>query len=413
MADNCYIEPLQDASFNGAAFFVDTDDDSVGRRVVTHEMPMRDDPIHEDMGERVEAFKVKGYLHGDAAMAMKEAIRAACRTGGPGLLVLPATAPMLARCLNLTITRSKDKQGWFDLSFEFKAETNGGLDLTFAIGEFEMLLGSIAGTLGSVVGSLASTALAFAGYLPFVFDNVVARIELFADFFLSVVEETPLLVDDEGAALIFEATMLSINAETYASDPAALVSAVGSMLENLSASVAIEDAPAALWNFVDVQFRPAQKLVTPVANNKLSGDAPSISETQDATNDLLFNGAVRQLGLVYYGQAISRSSISIRKDAITLRADFVEACNSEIHTLDGDEDCVVVMTRVRDQTVKFLSQAVIDAAPIIKIDATASLPALYWAWRLYADPTRAEELALRNDLPDPAFVPATFEALAR
>jgi prophage DNA circulation protein len=39
------------------------------------------------------------------------------------------------------------------------------------------------------------------------------------------------------------------------------------------------------------------------------------------------------------------------------------------------------------------------------------MPSLYWAWRLYKAPERGTELAARNRVAHPSFIPPEFEAL--
>ena len=47
------------------------------------------------------------------------------------------------------------------------------------------------------------------------------------------------------------------------------------------------------------------------------------------------------------------------------------------------------------------------------LDVGAQMPSLYWAYRLYADAERAKEVAARNRVYHPSFMPTTFEALSK
>ena len=53
-----------------------------------------------------------------------------------------------------------------------------------------------------------------------------------------------------------------------------------------------------------------------------------------------------------------------------------------------------------------------DIAPVIAVSLPESQPSLVWAWRLYADPGRAEERARRAGAASPAAMPTRFEALS-
>ena len=111
------VDDLLPASWNGIPFWVEGDTGTYGRRLITHEYPMRDTAFQEDMGEKNSEWKVKGYLYGQGREAIKDALIASARSGGAGLLVLPAEGSLSSRLVTLQVQRSKDKQVWFDLDF--------------------------------------------------------------------------------------------------------------------------------------------------------------------------------------------------------------------------------------------------------------------------------------------------------
>lgn len=440
-------EFLLGASFRGVMFESATVDGKYARRIVTHEYPGRDDPDHEDMGEQYQTFNVKGYVHGATARVWKDAVVAACRTPGPALLVLPGETPFLARCVNLSVTQNKDAQGWYDLNFEFRKEFNTASLLGFAIGEIEVLIGTAVSYLstslvsmldgGGATGtsydaavSVSSAAVYSAATvadftdsvytaadmaieiarLPFTVDNVlqyvadnaVARAQDFADTFASAIEATPITSTDGGSAMNLLATTLYTNAEAYCRSPAELLTSISEMLMSVPSGAAPEDAMATLKPFTT--FSSVDPDFTGIRSK---------SERADKRNADLFNGAVRQIALGAYCQAVSMATLTSRSKAIQLRADIVEAIDREIEACCFFEDVVLALTQIRDNTVKYITEAIINAVPVIEITAPASMPAIYWAHRLYADPTRADEIIARNSIVDPAFTPTVFEALAR
>src|SRR5262249_44660539 len=72
----------------------------------------------------------------------------------------------------------------------------------------------------------------------------------------------------------------------------------------------------------------------------------------------------------------------------------------------------VALQALRGAVVAYLTQLIVDLAPVVTVTASQSMPALWWAWRLYQDPTRVIDLVQRNDVRHPSFMPETFEALA-
>lgn len=53
---------MEQASFRGVMFHVETGSRSSGRRTVVHEYPKRNDPYSEDMGRQARRFGFSGYL---------------------------------------------------------------------------------------------------------------------------------------------------------------------------------------------------------------------------------------------------------------------------------------------------------------------------------------------------------------
>ena len=135
------VDDLLPASWNGIPFWVEGDTGTYGRRLITHEYPMRDTAFQEDMGEKNSEWKVKGYLYGQGCEAIKDALIASARSGGAGLLVLPAEGSLSSRLVTLQVQRSKDKQVWFDLDFQFKRD-DGAFSTPFSTPIYEGLLSS-------------------------------------------------------------------------------------------------------------------------------------------------------------------------------------------------------------------------------------------------------------------------------
>jgi prophage DNA circulation protein len=62
---------------------------------------------------------------------------------------------------------------------------------------------------------------------------------------------------------------------------------------------------------------------------------------------------------------------------------------------------------------RHLSSRIPDLAPVIIVEVGVSLPSNVLAYRLYGDPNRGLELAQRNRVATPCFMPLQFEASAR
>jgi prophage DNA circulation protein len=80
---------LRPASLRGVPFFVDAGTADQGRRIVTHEFPGRDEPLHEDLGLGAATFTVEGLVVGDDCLDQLDAVEGAALAPGVARLVHP------------------------------------------------------------------------------------------------------------------------------------------------------------------------------------------------------------------------------------------------------------------------------------------------------------------------------------
>jgi prophage DNA circulation protein len=415
------VEDLRDASFRGVSFFVENDDEDYARRIVTHEYANRNVSDHEDMGERYQAFNVNGYITGPDAIEHKDALALACRLEGPALLILPALEPFMAVCLSVKVSRSKDKQGYFTVTMTFRADEDSEEETPFVTGEFE---GLILASAEIVVAALqaASTVFVVKDVLQYVTDDATYRVKVFATEVADFIEQATFDFDQTNVEGVNLAVRMSAGAPTLCAQPSTLIAGINQLLKALVYAAPAEEVLKDLRSFM--VFDAATP--TPVARTSVPEDdgtgnfipvwrdgKTSVSEQQNLVNANFFNGVIRKLGAVFYGLALSRTTFSTRAEAITVRADVVEVFGREISDAQNDETLYLALTDARDHIVKYISQSMINTVPVIEISAPSPMPAIYWAYRLYDDPNRADELVTRNAVVDPAYIPSTFEALAR
>ena len=82
-------EKLQPASFRNVPFLVRAVEGTHGRRLATHEYPLRDDPWHEDLGRLAKSFAFDAYVVEPDHIKSALALISACETDGPGKLTHP------------------------------------------------------------------------------------------------------------------------------------------------------------------------------------------------------------------------------------------------------------------------------------------------------------------------------------
>jgi len=124
---------LRQASFKLAAFHVESQGRTSGRRAVLHEYPKRDVPYAEDMGRAAVNYQITGYviqrwgnvpignMPNDYDMA-RDLLIQALESNGPGTLVDPynnAIGPMSFQCQRYTLTESREHGGYAQFEMMF------------------------------------------------------------------------------------------------------------------------------------------------------------------------------------------------------------------------------------------------------------------------------------------------------
>lgn len=183
-------------------------------------------------------------------------------------------------------------------------------------------------------------------------------------------------------------------------DPS-VVPALFALARGIGAAMDPADAAAAFAFAVD--NLPDAAPATTASDNRVT----------DAANRQIVARVSRMVLLAPYAEAVSAVAYATRPDGVTARADCVERYGREIELATGPGAGLVSvrLADVRDRVVDYLSRTITTLADVVPVTGNRSMPSLWWAWRLYADPTRAPELVARNDVAHPSFMPLAFTAL--
>ncbi|WP_438278074.1 DNA circularization N-terminal domain-containing protein [Nitrobacter sp.] len=394
-----WLKTLWAASFKGVPFKVERDAEGAGRRIRVHEFPMRDDPYLEDLGEARRDFDVLAYVASDSADSDAAALIAVCAARGAGVLVLPSHGPVTVRCLTADRRRDKDRHGYIAIGMRMVRE--GFASALASSAMLANLTFAAADTAAVAAGVAFSSSVKVAAQPGFVAAAAVSAVQ--DDLAALEAVRTTEQVDPPASAAQRNAIQAAFDAapEAIASDPAVVAQTI------VTIARALGDA-----------MRPADAVR---AFDGLSQDAPVTRPQGRTASALTASGNIaaadltlRIAALTAYCEAIVRTPLADRPSAITLRANVADYIEAELDRLTSDQiDLYRAMTALRDATIDFLSRAILDLAPVVTVEANLSMPSLFWAWRLYADPSRSSELVGRNRVVHPSFMPATFEALAQ
>lgn len=428
-----WLTSLWRTSYKGAAFWVETDEEAGGRRIVIHEFPMRDTPFLEDLGERFREFTVTAYVASDKADSEASTLMNVCAARGAGVLVLPTQGPVTVRCTDFGREFAKDRLGYIAHRLHFVREGFGSS--LASIASLTNLVYVAADDLAArVADSYARTAI-----LKSVPDYVAMSLQDATENALATLEVVRTSINVEPAASAtqrdaIEATFVALteamstrtpaapqspllqvafakdpsNADTDVMSQSAMLRAVGRSVADIAlALVENTDSSQALAAMDEiVNSTPAEPTVDPLAASKWRFPA--------STNQFAAHTLLRIAALAAYCESVVRVKLGDRPAAITLRANVARYFEAQLEALPSEDyELFHATVKMRDATIDYLSRAVLDLAPVVKVSSGVQLPSLYWSWRLYGDANRGQEIVDRNRIAHPSFIPVKFEALAK
>lgn len=393
------------ASYKGVPFFVEKDNEAGGRRIAIHQFPHRDDPFLEDMGEDTRNFDVTAYLASDAADAQAAAVIAAGASKGEGILVLPAHGPIKVRCLSFSRDRTKDRAGYIGFSGKFiRAGQASSLVTVASLGN---AISTAVDGLMSAAGGALSTAASILGVADYVASSLSGALLQGIGSFEAIRTSSSVEVtasaevrDELASAVALMPTWVSRTDGISADLVPAIFDAARDLGAGMPPAAVMRDFPAAALSFAS----PA-----PSAN---LGPNDALVAANEAEGYRITRLAL----LGAYAEAIVNAPLASRQEGISARADVAEIFEAEMEdasALPTGAALVAAIQTVRDATTEYLTRRIVDLAPVANVSANLSMPSLFWAWRLYNDPLRADELVARNRVQHPSFMGTSFEALVR
>lgn len=388
---------LRRASFNGIGFHVDTDDVEAGHRVASPTIP-NGTWLNESFGPNPRKFEIEAYLVGDLAEAQIEALLAAAETRHRGLLVLPVGGARMVRLTKAKRQFAKDKLGYLTISIEAVAEPEIS-PTRLSSNALAASLFAAAGLVTEALADFAFAGLQLVGVPATVLEaaidggaGILGDLAAIADQ-LRLSPEAKVPVD----LALSEATVALTN---LPNDPAGFGRAAAVL------AIAVGDAgdPAMLAGVLDDLGPPLDAPPPPVSR----GTAVTI-----AANAAVLVAITASARALATGEAQARRSYSDRPEAVAARAAAMAVFDDALARIGRSGlDLLGQLSAMAGIVAELAQRQETDLAPLITVSANRPLPALVWAWSLYADPARADDLAARAGATHPGFLPERFEALA-
>ena len=379
-------DTLQQASFRGATFKVESHDSQFGRRTVTHEYPQRDKPYVEDLGRATRKIKIEGYVVGTNYQRERDALIEACEKGGPGTLVHPYLGTMTVSCEGLTIRESRDEGGMATVSMSLVE--SGDIAFPSTTRDNRSLLGSAADTVvGQAVADFAE-AFTIDGMPQFVLDSASSYVADLSEF-----------LEGTGSGLlpVDNWTEFYRDCRSLAADVADLL-ATPEMLARR-----IVDLAGYVTEFGATGKSSVFKLINLFG---FGDDRPSIPLTtttrrRQAANEAALNALVKQTACAEAARMAVLSDFATFDDAVTVQTLIADEIDRQSEL--GSDQQYIALIGLRSQLVQGVPASA-DMPRLTTIRTRSVIPSLVLAHRLYADATRADEIVTQNKVRHPGFL---------
>ncbi|MBC06363.1 DNA circularization N-terminal domain-containing protein [Thalassospira sp.] len=382
-------DKLRPASYKGARFHIEGhDSDVAGREVQVHEYPGRDVPYPEDMRRKTKNFSFAAYVIGDDYMTVRDQLISACDSEGAGTLVHPYLGSIIAICTGCKLSERADEGRMARLQLTFvEGGTNqfptSSKDQSFALTQ-------------AVEAAHASNRESFANDF-----SVAGKPAFLAYESVDVISEATNEIDgavsDQGDGTFARAlSKIGNEALTFVQNPSGLANQLGDLV--VQAGEAAGAGPDTMQ-----ALRPIAQFGTQLASVPLTTATRKVQAlNQNAVVSLVTNSAVIEMARnVIDTQFVTTNDAFATRDEIGGYLDTAMDRASEAE----DDQLFETLRVLRTATTDYINAQSPRTAQLINTVAPVTEPALVTAYRLYQDAGRADEIATRNGVAHPGFVP--------
>ncbi len=390
-------DSLQPASFRGVSFGVTRASDTLGRRVVRHDFPQRDDPYVEDMARAPRDITITGFVLGADYMARRDALQEALDMPGPGTLVHPWYGSFLVSLTSARVEHTATDGGMavFTMSF-VRVDTAARAARPRSGTDRATLVSLRSQSLADLLAVVLENALSLEGVL-----SIVMR------------ESRDALLDSlirAGDVLGLDLTGSVGWLRRVIADPNALEELIASgSLGSSLATLFAEAGSGRLSGSNGIPPEPQRFFAASRALKIPPVPVAGITRTTAARNAAAITGAVGNLCIVQGLAATAGHSPASRDAAQALRGEIMDAVDALAQRLPattaGDEAMATAMD-LRSAALLLLAERAGTAPDIGTVRLARSLPVLAAVWRYTGTLEAVEDFVARNAIAHPGFAPA-------
>ncbi|MDH4449210.1 MAG: DNA circularization N-terminal domain-containing protein [Rhodoferax sp.] len=393
---------LVGASFRGVFFHTVVSELRVGRRNVVNEFPQRDDPSVDDLGRKARRVVVDAYVLGQDHFAQRDKLVEAFEAKGSGELIHPRFGVLnVALDGDASLKEEADKGGMTRITATFVVDGK----TVFPAARTSTVSLLEAATNAADEASEAHFAEAYSVAGP----SVLAS-EAIASMNKSVaglLATARLVSSVEGLAdIVRQTTLLSSNIASLIRTPVLLSQSLRSLL-----ATTVQNVNRPLLAFTELQtlFEGNRRTSATSATNSTS--TSTSTRARVLVNEAECAALHRRLALTNRARilavAISNTDVVQTGDQATaLRDALLHHLDVELEDYDPPAEVVAALSDVRAAMVRDMALRSEYLLQRSTYTPAAVLPALVLAHRIYQDANRADELVDRNDVRNPAFMPA-------
>jgi len=399
----------QQASFNGAKFWIDQHEWVPSRRTIVHKIPGQEYAFVQDLGRDTNEWEIRAFVFGDEYNKDRDAMVAALTKKGSGELVHPFHGIKRVAIIGKPrVSEDKNKLGYASISFT-AIEVGGArtFERKDVAGHADISAQRAYGAAGErFVQRFRATTIdrRTIGLLK----NAASKVQAI-DFEI----KTALNIVDDGVSQLAN---LSGALVSLVATPTDLVNTLGDALTTTVNSVAgvLVTANQTANSFITGSFLdvllagvlgPTQTYgddFDPVTRGSEEGDREA--DNQDALIELM------RIGLL---MSAARSALVTppdnRSQARTARNAFVDSIREA--QLTSDDNTYQELASLSADLVTFYDGVAGTLPEVGTFTPGRPMPAVLAAHVLYGDATRETEIIQRNNPPDPNFLEGPIEVL--
>jgi prophage DNA circulation protein len=390
-----YKDRLRQASWRGVEFQPISASFTLGRHVVVHEFPLRDEPFAEDMARKARAITVEGRLLGDDYDLARNKLIAAIEKQGEGTLVLPTFGRVVMQLDTGSVDESYISEGG-QATFSLQLGEAGSRSFPEIESQPATTIETRAADLQAATNDSFDARFDTEGYPDWV---VASAQQLFFESFDLI----------EGGLGIVDGAQGARMDDTWTVAEETAISAAASEFYAAVVLNAFDGVAEATQGYVGElqRWKTYVTAMTFFVDNPSASDIGSSSWDQDVVNRYAIIRLMRRACLAAMAVAATTDlEFESRDEAEQIQDLVVGYYDRELAEDDVNDDgeLFASMYLARLAFINWIEAVALDLVPLRDYTPVAVKPVLVIAQELYGDATRAEEIIERNAIEHPLFV---------